>query len=70
MGKARQITINLKSELTTEELTEVLDEMLCDSKYSYYFDEHEWDITEVYKEPDPEKKHWDDLATWNERFTD
>lgn len=70
MGKVRQITINLKSELTTEELSEILEEMLWDSKYSYYFDENEWEITEVYKEPDPEKKHWDDLATWNERFAD
>jgi len=70
MGKARQITINLRSELTTEELNEIIEEMLWDSKYSYYFDDNEWEITEVYKEPDPEKKHWDDLATWNERFTD
>ena len=70
MGKARQITINLRSELTTEELNEIIEEMLWDSKYSYYFDENEWEIIEVYKEPDPEKKHWDDLATWNERFTD
>ena len=70
MNKVRKISINLKSELTTEELNEILEEMLWDSKYSYYFDENEWEITEVYQEPDPEKKHWDDLATWNERFTD
>jgi hypothetical protein len=46
MGKARQITIKLTSELTTEELDEIIEEMLWDSKYSYYFDENEWEITD------------------------
>jgi hypothetical protein len=42
----RKITIELKSELTTEELNEIIEEMLWDSKYSYYFDENEWEITD------------------------
>jgi hypothetical protein len=42
----KTIKLNLQSELTTEELTGILDEMLCDSKYSYYFDEFEWEITD------------------------
>ena len=46
MGKVRQITIKLTSELTTEELDEIIEEMLWDSKYSYYFDENEWEITD------------------------
>lgn len=60
MEKVREITIKLRSELTTEDLSEILEEMLWDSEYSYYFDENEWEITEVYKEPDPEKKHFAD----------
>ena len=42
----KKINITLQSELTTEQLIEILDEMLCDSKYSYYFDDHEWEITD------------------------
>ena len=42
----KKITIKLKSELTTEELDEIIEEMLWDSKYSYYFDENEWEITD------------------------
>ena len=42
----KKITIKLKSELTTEELDQIIEEMLWDSKYSYYFDDHEWEITD------------------------
>jgi hypothetical protein len=42
----KKITIKLKSELTTEELDEIIEEMLWDSKYSYYFDDNEWEITD------------------------
>jgi len=66
----KKITIKLKSELTTEELDEIIEEMLWDSKYSYYFDDNEWEIENIPRERDPEQKHWDDLATYNERFSD
>ena len=42
----KKITITLHSELTTEELDEIIEEMLWDSKYSYYFDGNEWEITD------------------------
>ncbi len=42
----KKITIKLKSELTTEELDKIIEEMLWDSKYSYYFDDNEWEITD------------------------
>ena len=70
MAKARRVTVTLTSWQSEEDLHKVLEEIFWDSKYSYEFDTNEWEITEVYKDPDPEKKHWDDLATWNERFTD
>lgn len=70
MAKSRRVTVTLTSWQSEEDLHKVLEEIFWDSKYSYEFDTNEWEITEVYKDPDPEKKHWDDLATWNERFTD
>ena len=70
MAKARKITVTLTSWQSEEDLNKVLEEIFWDSKYSYEFDTNEWEIIEMYQEPDPEQKHWDDLATWNERFTD
>lgn len=40
----KEVTIKLKSNLPTEELNKVMEQMLWDSEYSYQFEDADWKI--------------------------